>query len=225
MASSSAWATRGSWRLRRPCDISWRRRRPSVPRSSTSRSSRQKIRKSVGAPGDVLAGRTPQQLGHPGRALDVGDRRLVVAGRAEAVDDLAEGAQRDGGLAEAGQDALDVAHEDAARADDEHAAGLVAAAVGVEQEGRAVQRDHGLAGAGAAGDRHDALAGRADRLVLLGLDGGDDGVHRPVAGAAELGHQRALADDREVGLGIWCRAARPRRRRPCGARRAARGGG
>ena len=152
-----------------------------------------------GGAGGVLAGRAPHELRHPRGALDVGDGRLVVAGRAEAADDLAERAQRDRGLAEAGQDPLDVAHEDAAGTDDEHAAALVATTVGVEQEGRAVQRDDGLAGAGAAGDRHDALAGRADRLVLLGLDGGDDRVHRAVAGAGELRHQRALADDRQVG--------------------------
>ena len=100
------------------------------------------------------------------------------------------------------QHPLDVAHEHAAGADDQHAAALVAAAVGVEQVRRAVQRDDGLAGARAAGDRDDALAGRPDRLVLLGLDGRDDRVHRPVAGAGQLGHQRALADDRQVGLGL-----------------------
>ncbi len=150
----------------------------------------------------VLARRTTHQLGHPGRALDVGDRRLVVAGRTDPADDLAERAQRHGRLTEARQHPLDVAHEDAARADDEHAAALVAAAVGVEEEGRAVQRDDGLAGAGTAGDRDHALARRADRLVLFGLDGGDDGVHRAVAGTGELRHQRALADDREVGLGL-----------------------
>ena len=152
------------------------------------------------AAGRLLARGTAHHLGHPLRPLDVGDRRLVVAGRPDAVDDLAERAQRHGGLAEGGQHPLDVAHEDPAGADHQHAAALVAAAVGVEQVRRAVQRDHGLAGAGAAGDRDDALAGRADRLVLLGLDGRDDGVHRPVAGPRELRHQRALADDRQVGL-------------------------
>ena len=152
--------------------------------------------------GGVLARGAPQQLGHPRRALDVGDGGLVVARGPDPADDLTERAQRDGGLAEAGQHPLDVAHEDAARADDEHAATLVAPAVVVEQEGRAVQRHDGLAGAGAAGDRHDALARCADRLVLLGLDGRDDRVHRPVAGPGELRHERALADDRQVRLGL-----------------------
>ena len=65
-----------------------------------------------------------------------------------------------------------------------------------------MQRDHRLAGARAARDRDHALGGRADRLVLLGLDGRHDRVHRAVAGPGELGHQRTLADDRQVGLGL-----------------------
>ena len=60
-----------------------------------------------------------------------------------------------------------------------------------------MQRDHGLAGAGAAADRHDTLVGRADRAVLLGLDGRDDRVHRAVARPGQLRQQRALADDRQ----------------------------
>ena len=106
-----------------------------------------------------------------------------------------------GGRAARGQPPGYVANHHAAGPDDQHAAALVAPAVGVEQVRRAVQRDHGLAGARATGDRDDTLARRADRLVLLGLDGRDDRVHRPVASARELRHQRALADDRQVGAG------------------------
>ena len=193
-------ATRGSCRLRRPCAISWRRSRPRIAAVEHDRVVAPEHPELLGAAGCLLPRRTPHQLGHPLGALDVGDRRLVVAGRPDAVDHLAERAQRDGGLAEAGQHPLDVAHEDAAGADDEHAAALVAAAVGVEQVRRAVQRHDRLARAGAAGDRHDTLAGRADRLVLLGLDGGDDRVHRAVACPGELRHQRALTDDGQVGL-------------------------
>ena len=200
IASSRVVATRGSCRLRWPCDISWRRSRPSTPRSRWMTSSRQNTRNSAALPGACWRAVRRITSAIRSDALEVGDRRLVVAGRPHAVDDLAERAQRDGGLAERGQHPLDVAHEDPAGADDQHAAALVAAAVGVEQERRAVQRDDRLAGAGAAGDRDDALAGRADRLVLLGLDRGHDGVHRPVAGPRELRHQGALADDRQVGL-------------------------
>ena len=130
---------------------------------------------------------------------------VVAPGRAHAVDDVAERAQRDRGLAQGRQHPLDVAHEDPGRTDDEDAAGLVAAAVAVEEVGRAVQRDDGLAGAGTAGDQHDALVGGADRPVLLGLDGRHDRVHRAVAGPGELRQQGALADDRQarsVGLGV-----------------------
>ena len=61
-----------------------------------------------------------------------------------------------------------------------------------------MQRDHGLAGAGTAGDQHHALVGGPDGAVLLGLDRGHDRVHRAVTGAGELGQQRTLADDRQA---------------------------
>ena len=202
ITSSSDEAIRGSCRLRWPWPISCRRSFPSWPRSSRITSSRQNTRNSLGEPGACC--RAVRRISSAIRPepLTAATVRRVVTGRPQAADDLAERPQRDGGLAERRQHPLDVAHEDAGRADHEHAAGLVAAAVGVEQERRAVQRDHRLAGAGAAADRDHALGGRADRLVLLGLDGGDDRVHRPVAGPGQLGHQRALADDRQVGLGL-----------------------
>ena len=69
-----------------------------------------------GGAGHRLARRTPEHLGHPPRALDLGDRRVVAPGGADTVDHLAERAQRDRGLAEGRQHPLDVAHEDARRA-------------------------------------------------------------------------------------------------------------
>ena len=202
IASSSAFATRGTCRLRLPWD-----EQLAADRGELARTEHQVV---VAVEHPQVAGRgrhglargTTHQLGHPRGALDVGHGRLVVAGGAQAVDDLAEGAQRHGGLAQRRQHPLDVAHEHAGRADDQHAAALVAGPVAVEQERRAVQRDDGLAGAGTTGDRHDALARRPDRLVLLGLDGGHDGVHGAVAGPAELRHQRALADHDQVGLDL-----------------------
>ncbi len=65
-----------------------------------------------------------------------------------------------------------------------------------------MQRHHRLAGAGTTADRDDTLVGGADRTVLLGLDRRHDRVHRPVAGPSQLGKQRALTDDRQVGLGL-----------------------
>ena len=64
-----------------------------------------------------------------------------------------------------------------------------------------MQRDDRLAGSRTARDR-DHTAGRGpDGAVLLGLDGGHDRVHRPVPRTRQLGHQRTLADDRQVTVG------------------------
>ena len=149
----------------------------------------------AGCVGHGLSHRTAQHLGHRSRTLHLRDRGLVTSAGAYAVDDLTQRTQGDGCLAERGQHALDVTHEHARRPDHQHAAALVAPAVGVEQVRRTVQRDHGLPGAGTTGDRHDALVGRADRPVLLGLDGRDDCVHRAVARAGQLGQQRTFAHD------------------------------
>ena len=71
--------------------------------------------------------------------------------------------------------------------------------MGVEEVSGAVQRHGGLAGAGAAGDDEHTWEVGADRLVLLGLDGGDDVAHATGAVPFERGEQRALARDFEAG--------------------------
>ena len=91
------------------------------------------------------------------------------------------------------------------------------APVGVEQVRGAVQRDLGLAGAGPAGDERDAAGGRADGLVLLPLDGGDDVAHERTPGPAQRGEQRALTehpqfDRRRPGPARRRRGRRPRAR-------------
>ena len=63
----------------------------------------------------------------------------------------------DAGLAERRQHPLDVAEEHPVRPDDQHALVLEREPVGVQQVRRAVQRHHGLAGAGTA--LHDEHAG------------------------------------------------------------------
>ena len=110
-----------------------------------------------------------------------------------------DGAQRDRFLAQRGQHPLDVVQEDPARAHDEHAARLEAAPVRVEQVGRPVQRHDRLSGAGTAGDHGEALPGSPDRLVLLGLDGGDDVAHGVAAGACQGREQGAVADHYQIG--------------------------
>ena len=112
-----------------------------------------------------------------------------------AVEEVGEHRQLDAGLAEARQHLLDVAEEQPVGADDEHALALEREAVRVEEVGGAVERDDGLAGAGAA--LHDEHAGQlgADDLVLLALDRGDDVGQPPGAGLLEGGDQRAAAAD------------------------------
>ena len=169
-----------------------------MPRSRVSTSSRQKTRNCSGLPGAcsraarrsrVAIRAEPLMSATAGSSWRVARRPSTTSPRERSATAVSP---------RLGQHPLDVAHEDAAGADHQHAAALVAAPVGVEEVRHAVQRDHGLAGARAAADRDDPAAGRADRQVLLGLDGRDDGVHRAVAGPRQLRHQRALADDREL---------------------------
>lgn len=63
----------------------------------------------------------------------------------------------------------------------------------VEQIGGPVERDGGLAGAGPALDDQHTPMGRADDLVLLGLDGLHDVVHPAGAGGVERGEQHGVA--------------------------------
>ncbi len=134
----------------------------------------------------------------PERPLDGGDLRGVDPRRGDPVDEVAEGAQRDRLLTERGQDPLDVGRVGGGGADDEDAAGLEAAPLGVEQVCRPVQRDDRLARARTAGDLGDPPGGCPDRLVLVALDRRDDVAHLPAAAAREGGDEGAVPDDDEV---------------------------
>ena len=155
-------------------------------------------RNSVGRAGHATTGCGAEQRADARRALGAGDGGRVEPLGVHDVEDVAEGAQDDAVLAERGQHALDVGRVGARGADDEDAAGLEAAPVGVEQVGRPVQGDDGLAGAGAARDLGDAAGAGADRLVLVGLDRRDDVAHALAAAAGQGRHERAVADDDEV---------------------------
>src|SRR5204862_2026119 len=75
--------------------------------------------------------------------------------------------------------------------------------VGVEEVRGPVQPDGRLAGARPALDGEYAVEGRADHLVLLGLDGGDDVVHLTRAAALELGQQGLpTPHPRSVAIGV-----------------------
>ncbi len=106
--------------------------------------------------------------------------------------------QRHPGLAERRKDLIDVTKEERIRADDEDALALEGEPVGVEEVGRAVERDRGLAGARAALDDEQAGERRTDDLVLFALDGGDDVGHLAGAGPVEGGQQRGRAADRQL---------------------------
>ncbi|MGR7003013.1 hypothetical protein ACU686_41965 [Yinghuangia aomiensis] len=143
-----------------------------------------------------------QQRHHRGGALEPGHGRTVVVVRGGAVDEVAEGVQDGAAFAERREDAFDVGGEPRVGADHEDAARAEPLAVPEQQVGDAVQGDGGFAGAGAAADDHRAVGGGADRVVLLLLDGGDDVAHAAVAGAAERGEERAVADHDQVVGGV-----------------------
>src|SRR5439155_3441429 len=83
--------------------------------------------------------------------------------------------------------------------DHEHALSLEREAVRIEEVGGAVQGDDRLAGAGTTLHDEHATERRADDLVLLGLDGGDDVAETAGASALEGGDQRAPPDDAVEG--------------------------
>ena len=64
-----------------------------------------------------------------------------------------------------------------------------------------MQGDDGLAGARSTLDDQHAGLGRADDLVLLGLDRGDDVAERPGATAFQGGEQRRVAAERRLIVG------------------------
>ena len=163
-------------------------RSPSTARS-TSRGS------AALAVGDGLR----HDVGHPGVALHRRDLGDFAWPRAELRLEPADGGELHVLLTERRQHLLDVAQEDRTRADEQHALRREPAAVRIEEIRGAVQRDRGLAGAGSAADHEDAGEVGADRLVLLGLDRGDDVAHAPGAVALERAEQRAFTAHLESG--------------------------
>jgi hypothetical protein len=142
-----------------------------------------------------------EQLPHPQRALERGHLRVVQAGGGHPVDDVPEGPQCDGLLAEAREDALDVGGVRGRRPDDQDSAVLEPPALRVEQVGGTVEGDHRLAGAGSTGDLGDPARRCPDGLVLVALDRRDDVAHLPATAAGQRRHERTVADDDDVVRG------------------------
>ena len=129
-------------------------------------------------------------LGHAGITLDRGDVIGVSALDLQAgrgLDERGDGLLLSGDLAQRGQHVADVAEERIVGANDQHARAREALAVGVEQEGRTVQTDSGLARAGRALDAQRLIKIGPHEHVLIGLDGRDDVAHRAAARALDLG--------------------------------------
>ena len=149
--------------------------------------------------------RALHDLGEPRVRLQPRDVRRLVAVDDDPVEQLGDRPLLDRVLAERGQHVRDVVHERRVRADDEHAAQLLA--VRVEEPRRAVQPDRRLAGAGSALHDERAVGIGRDQPVLVGLDRRDDVAHAPLAAPLELleqevGHRRAFdggAVERLVG--------------------------
>ncbi len=134
-----------------------------------------------------------EHLHHVQGALELAGHGIVLDGRRDPRIQIPDRRQQHAGLTERGQHLTDVVEEAAVRAHDEHAALGQLLSVGVEQVGRAVQRDRGLAGARTALDDEDtAMLGPDDR-VLLGLDRRHDVVHLPGARGVQSGKQRGFS--------------------------------
>jgi hypothetical protein len=120
---------------------------------------------------------------HPDVALQPRHVGGVAARRVNVTDvrghEHGDGRQIDAALTERRQDLLDVPEEEAVGPDDDDALPLEREPVGVEEVRGPVQRDRGLAGAGATLRDEDAGERRPDDLVLLALDSGDDVAHAP----------------------------------------------
>ena len=125
-------------------------------------------------------------LCQPGVALQARDLGRVGPRRLDTVDQLVHRPLLDALLAEHGEDVRDVVHEDRVGPDDQHAAPLQLAPVGVEQPGRTVEAHRRLAGSRAPLDDEDAVRLAGDQAVLVGLDRGDDVAHVLVAAALEI---------------------------------------
>ena len=105
-----------------------------------------------------------------GSALDRGSGSLRL--------EVEQGAGLHALLAEAGEDVGDVGEVGLVGSDEQHAATAVTEpGIGVEEVGRAVQGDDGLAGAGAAVDDQGTARTGTDDGVLVGLDGAEHVAH------------------------------------------------
>ena len=134
-----------------------------------------------------------QHFHHAQVALHTARERRVDGAESNAANQVGEHHFAHTRLAQRRQHALDIAQEHAVRPDDQHALLGERKPVRIEKVCRAVQRDHRLAGTGAALHDEHALVRGANDDVLFRLDGGDDVAELPAAALAQRRQQHALA--------------------------------
>ena len=145
---------------------------------------------------DLRPDRAFQDRGEPGVALEDGRRRRVPsADRTAAADQLLGRRMPDLDLAERGQHGADVVEERPVRTHDEDPGPQQPVAERVQQPGRPVQPDRGLAGTRRTLHAYRRPGVGADDLVLLRLDRGDDVAHRADARALDLVDEDLAAPD------------------------------
>ena len=149
------------------------------------------VKDSLGRRTDVRPQRPVQHLGHPGVTLDPLGLHCVHR-RGRPADQLLDDDLPYVDLAERGQDLADVRQERAVRPDDHDTAATQPLPFGVEQVRHAVQADGRLPGAGRTLHADGRMQCRADQVVLLRLDRGDDVAHRPGARPLDLGAQERV---------------------------------
>ncbi|WP_418605574.1 hypothetical protein [Georgenia sp. SUBG003] len=132
-------------------------------------------------------------LHHLRGRLQAGHLRVGLGRRRSPLgDEIPQGAGPHTLLAEAGQHVRDIDQVGLVRTDHQHAAVAGEAGLGVEQVGRAVQGDDGLAGARTAVDDQRPAGTRADDRVLVRLDRAEDVPHPRRAAGTEAGDERGL---------------------------------
>ena len=146
--------------------------------------------------------RAPEHRAHPRVAFQSPDAERLLDPDLGLWRDVSDRGLDHRLLPEGRQDLRDVAQERSAWPEDENPVptewGMV-----VEEERSPVEPDRRLAGTRATLHGQQLVEWRADDLVLLSLDGGDDVEHLAGAGPLELGQQRVTpAEPRAAGVGV-----------------------
>jgi hypothetical protein len=141
----------------------------------------------------AVVDRFGQHVGHPGVALHASGEGGIGAAEPDTGHEVGQDDLLHAGLAERRQDPLDVPQEQAVGPDDQDALVLQREAVGIEEIGGAVESHDRLAGARPALDDQHTGLGRANDLVLFGLDRGHDVAETAAAALFQGGDQARIA--------------------------------